>query len=180
MPIKVCFLHYREPLILVWCGIRPRCKHISPLLWSSRSSRQSGEWKKASHSLLSSFKDCLVWWELRPTWNLMACYTRDPYNGGSRQGGGGGGGYVGKPALHDNGHTVMPTCHRHVETTLVLVSGPGAGSSLSQHNASNGRVPHWPPNTGHLQRCSMVYTPDICQVYGLGMRVTPGSSVLLP
>ncbi|KAI2666989.1 hypothetical protein H4Q32_029326 [Labeo rohita] len=46
----------------------------------------------------------------------------------------------------------MPTCLGHVEETLVLVSGPGAGSSLSPHNASDKRVPHrlgsgheWPP-----------------------------------
>ncbi|KAI2660345.1 enzymatic polyprotein [Labeo rohita] len=37
----------------------------------------------------------------------------------------------GKPALHDQGHAAMPTCLEHVEKTLVLVSGPGAGSSLS-------------------------------------------------
>ncbi len=43
-------------------------------------------------------------------------------------------------------------CLRHVEETLVLVSGPGAGSSLSPRNASDGRVTHrlgssheWPP-----------------------------------
>ncbi|KAI2664001.1 ORF V: Enzymatic polyprotein [Labeo rohita] len=36
-----------------------------------------------------------------------------------------------KPALHDQGHAAMPTCLGHVEETLVLVSGPGAGSSLS-------------------------------------------------
>ncbi len=46
----------------------------------------------------------------------------------------------------------MPTCLRHVEETLVLVSGPGAGSSLSPCNASNGCNSHqlgsgheWPP-----------------------------------
>ncbi len=37
----MCFLHYREPLIWGWCGIRPRCRHVCPLLGSSRSSRQS-------------------------------------------------------------------------------------------------------------------------------------------
>ncbi|KAI2652678.1 enzymatic polyprotein [Labeo rohita] len=37
----------------------------------------------------------------------------------------------GKPALHGQGHAAMPTCLGHVEKTLVLVSGPGAGSSLS-------------------------------------------------
>ncbi|KAI2645059.1 Retrovirus-related Pol polyprotein from transposon 17.6 [Labeo rohita] len=37
----------------------------------------------------------------------------------------------GKPALHDQGHAAMPTCLGHVEKTLVLVSEPGAGSSLS-------------------------------------------------
>ncbi len=48
----------------------------------------------------------------------------------------------GKPASHDQGHAAVPMCLRHVETTLVLVSGPGAGSSLSPRNASDGRVPH--------------------------------------
>ncbi len=33
----------------------------------------------------------------------------------------------GKPASHDQGHAALPTCLRHVETTLVLVSGPGVG-----------------------------------------------------
>ncbi|KAL0168374.1 hypothetical protein M9458_036596, partial [Cirrhinus mrigala] len=47
-----------------------------------------------------------------------------------------------KPAPHDQDHTAMPTCSRHVEETLVLVSGPGAGSSLLPRNASDGRVPH--------------------------------------
>ncbi len=37
----------------------------------------------------------------------------------------------GKPASHDQGHAALPTCLRHVETTLVLVSGPGVGSSVS-------------------------------------------------
>ncbi len=37
----------------------------------------------------------------------------------------------GKPAPHDQGHDAMHTCLRHVEETLALVSGPGAGSSLS-------------------------------------------------
>ncbi len=49
---------------------------------------------------------------------------------------------VGKPASHDQGHVAVPTCLRHVETTLVLVSGPGAGISLSPRNACDGRVPH--------------------------------------
>ncbi len=44
----------------------------------------------------------------------------------------------GKPAPHAKGHAAMPTCLRHVEETLVLVSGPGAGSSLSLCNASDG------------------------------------------
>ncbi len=35
----------------------------------------------------------------------------------------------GKPASHDQGHAAVPTCLRHVETTLVLVSGPCVGSS---------------------------------------------------
>ncbi|KAI2644882.1 Isoleucine--tRNA ligase [Labeo rohita] len=43
----------------------------------------------------------------------------------------------GKPALHDQGHAAMPTCLGHVEKTLVLVSGPGAGRLGSGHE--------WPP-----------------------------------
>ncbi len=46
----------------------------------------------------------------------------------------------------------MPTCLRHGEETLVLVLGPGGGSSLSPCNASDGRIPQrlrcgheWPP-----------------------------------
>ncbi len=49
----------------------------------------------------------------------------------------------GKPASHDQGHAAMPTCLGHVEETLVFVSGPGAGNSLSPRNASDRRVPHW-------------------------------------
>ncbi len=58
----------------------------------------------------------------------------------------------GKLASHDQCHAAVPTCLRHVETTLVLVSGPGAGSSMSLRNNSDGRIPHrlgsshgWPP-----------------------------------
>ncbi len=58
----------------------------------------------------------------------------------------------GKSALHDQGHVVMLSCLRHVEETLVLVTGPGTGSSLSSRNVNDGRVPHrlgcsheWPP-----------------------------------
>ncbi len=46
----------------------------------------------------------------------------------------------------------MPERLRHVEEALVLVSGPGVGSSLSPRDASDGRAPHrlgsgheWPP-----------------------------------
>ncbi len=48
----------------------------------------------------------------------------------------------GKPALHDQGHASVPTFLRHMETNLVLDSGPGAGSSMSLHNASDGHIPH--------------------------------------
>ncbi len=53
----------------------------------------------------------------------------------------------------------MHTCLRHVEETLVLVSGPGAGSSLLPCNASDGRGPHrlgsvheWPPCPWSVER----------------------------
>ncbi len=65
----------------------------------------------------------------------------------------------GKSSLHDQGHAAMPTCLRHVEKTLVLVSGAGAGSSLSPRNASDGHVPHqlgsgheWPPCPRSVER----------------------------
>ncbi len=58
----------------------------------------------------------------------------------------------GKPVPHDQGHAAMPTCLGHVEETLVLVSGPGPGSSLPPCNASDGCIPdrlggghEWPP-----------------------------------
>ncbi len=67
----------------------------------------------------------------------------------------------GKPASHDQGHAALPTCLRHVETTLVLVSGPGAGSSVSLRNASDGCIPHrlgsgqeWPPCPRSVERSS--------------------------
>ncbi len=63
-----------------------------------------------------------------------------------------------KPASHDQGHVAIPTFLRHVEETLVLVSRPGAGSSLSLRNASDRRVPHrlgsgheWPPCPGSVE-----------------------------
>ncbi len=50
----------------------------------------------------------------------------------------------GKPASHDHGHAALPTCLRHVETTLVLVSGPGAGSSVSPHSlATDASLTGW-------------------------------------
>ncbi len=58
----------------------------------------------------------------------------------------------GKPVPHDQGHAAMPTCLGYVEETLVLVSGPGPGSSLPLRNASDGCIPdrlggsyEWPP-----------------------------------
>ncbi len=59
------FLQYRGSLIWAWCGIRPSCRHVCLLLVPSRSSQQSREWEKASHSLWRFFKSCWVWWKLR-------------------------------------------------------------------------------------------------------------------
>ncbi len=78
---KVCFLQYRGPLIRGWCGIRSRCRHVCPLLRLSRSSRQSREWVKAGHSLLSSLKKLLG---LMAAASNVAWCTWDPYSGGSR------------------------------------------------------------------------------------------------
>ncbi|KAI2647016.1 Transposon Ty3-G Gag-Pol polyprotein [Labeo rohita] len=70
-------------------------------------------------------------------------------------------GFEGKPTSHDQGHAALPTCPGHVEEALVLVSGPGAGSSLSPRNASDGRVPHrlgsgheWPPCPRSVEQSS--------------------------
>ncbi len=49
----------------------------------------------------------------------------------------------GKPASHDQGHAAVPTCLRHVETTLVLVSGPGARSTVSPRNATDASLTGW-------------------------------------
>ncbi len=43
----------------------------------------------------------------------------------------------GKSALLDQGHMAMLSCLRHVEETLVLVTGAGVGSSLSSRNIND-------------------------------------------
>ncbi len=55
----------------------------------------------------------------------------------------------------------LHTCPRQVETTLVLVSGPGVESSMLPRNASDGCIPHrlgsgheWPPCSRSLKRMS--------------------------
>ncbi|KAI2647309.1 Transposon Ty3-G Gag-Pol polyprotein [Labeo rohita] len=48
------------PLIWAWCGIRPRCRHVCPLLGSRRSSPQSRESSRAGHSLSNSFNNYWV------------------------------------------------------------------------------------------------------------------------
>ncbi len=53
-----------------------------------------------------------------------------------------GGDPKGKDALHDQGHAAVSTCHKHVDTTPVLVLGPGSGSFKMSRNASDRRVPH--------------------------------------
>ncbi|PTA42288.1 hypothetical protein C8054_31520, partial [Micromonospora sp. RP3T] len=65
----------------------------------------------------------------------------------------------GKPTSHDQGHAALPTCPGHVEEALVLVSGPGVGSSLSPRNASNRCFPHrlgcgheWPHRPRSVER----------------------------
>ncbi|KAL0150469.1 hypothetical protein M9458_054286 [Cirrhinus mrigala] len=39
--------------------------------------------------------------------------------------------HKGKPTSHGQGHAALPTCRRHVEKALVMVSGPGVGDMLS-------------------------------------------------
>ncbi len=71
------------------------------------------------------------------------------------------------PAVHetptvvaqDQGHAASL---RHVETTLVLVSWPGAGTSVSPCDASDGRVPHWLEISHGWQPCprSVEWSPS--------------------
>ena len=49
----------------------------------------------------------------------------------------------GQSTSNYQGHAALPPCLRHVEETLVLESGPGAGSSWSPCNTSDGCIPHW-------------------------------------
>ncbi|KAI2657288.1 Transposon Ty3-G Gag-Pol polyprotein [Labeo rohita] len=77
----------------------------------------------------------------------------------------------------------MPTCLGHVEETLVLVSGPSAGSSLSPRNASDGRIPHrlgsgheWPPRPRSVERSPSSLA---LQLPGDAGRVS-GTETLLP
>ncbi|KAL0151218.1 hypothetical protein M9458_053409, partial [Cirrhinus mrigala] len=138
---------------MVWD--RPRCRHVFLLLGSShpRDSQESGSRPithcKAVSTTAGSDGSCVqsdtFWPAVHETPTVMA---QDQ-------------GVLpkGKFALHDQGHAAMPTCLGHVEETLVLVSGPGVGSSLPPRNASDGRVPHrlgsgheWPPRLWSVER----------------------------
>ncbi len=48
----------------------------------------------------------------------------------------------GQPVSHDQGHAAMLTCLRHVEETVVPVTRPRVGGSVSSRNANDGRLPH--------------------------------------
>ncbi len=48
----------------------------------------------------------------------------------------------GQPVLHDQGHAAMLTCLRHVEETVVPVTRPRVGGSVSSRNAYDGQLPH--------------------------------------
>ncbi len=48
----------------------------------------------------------------------------------------------GNPFSHDQGHAAMLTCLRHVEETVVPVTRPRVGGSVSSQNASDRRLPH--------------------------------------
>ncbi len=48
----------------------------------------------------------------------------------------------GQPISQDQGHAAMLSCLRHVEETVVPVTRPCVGGSLSSRNAYNGRLPH--------------------------------------
>ncbi len=111
---KVYFSSTDYPLIWAWCGIRPRCRHVCPLLGSSQSSRQSRVREGRSLTvkrfqkllgLMSAASNVITFGLLymRPLqWWLKT-------KGFSQRG---------KPTLHDQGHAAMPTCLRHVEETF--------------------------------------------------------------
>ncbi len=48
----------------------------------------------------------------------------------------------GQPISQDQGHAAMLSCLRHVEETMVPVTRPSVGGSLSLRNAHDGRLPH--------------------------------------
>ncbi len=48
----------------------------------------------------------------------------------------------GQPVSHDQGNAAMLTCLRHVEETVVPVTRPRVGGSVSSRNANDGRLPH--------------------------------------
>ncbi len=48
----------------------------------------------------------------------------------------------GQPILHYQGHTAKLTCLRHVEETVVPVTRPRVGDSVSSRNANDGCLPH--------------------------------------
>ncbi len=47
-----------------------------------------------------------------------------------------------QPASHDQGHTVMLMCLRNVEETLVHVTRPHVGGSVSSSNVNDECLPH--------------------------------------
>ncbi len=48
----------------------------------------------------------------------------------------------GQPISHDQGHAARLMCLRHVEETVVPVTRPRVGGSVSSRNANDGRLPH--------------------------------------
>ncbi len=81
---------------------------------------------RVGHSLSSSFKNCWVWCQLRPTWYLLACCTWDPYSDGSKP--------WGSPRGENPLRMIKLTrqCLRALDMwrkPLVFVSRPGARSS---------------------------------------------------
>ncbi len=73
---------------------------------------QEGEKRQVTHCQA----DCWVWWRLRPTWLLWPTVHETPTVVTQAQG-------VlpeGKPALHAQDHTVLPSCLTRVDETLAL------------------------------------------------------------
>ncbi len=107
---KVYFSSTDYPLIWAWCGIRPRCRHVCPLLRSSQSSRQSRV-REGRSLTVKRFQKLLGLMSAASNVIPFGLLYMRPLQWWLKT-------KRGKPTLHDQGHAAMPTCLRHVEETF--------------------------------------------------------------